>query len=278
LLQNLQTLRAQQTAIANEKSQLETTLDKLPDGPLTPTTIVDRGQIVLAAFALCDRRKALYYYLKGEMIPRDDDGNQSPLHISNSPQVRSVCERDAVLATNLGIAHSDIVQYRTYWPGMVGSVFDLVGLIASRPCQLLGCALPPRILSDKAQSDVEFVVAPILLVWGNYILPVIFGFLGASIFVILDFFGKIRDARLNPRDNFLSWIRLVLGLVTGSAVGLFYSTHGPPASATDATTDLIGSLSLSASGVAFLAGFGVEGVFSLLESLVTRVFASEQPR
>jgi hypothetical protein len=31
---------------------------------------------------------------------------------------------------------------------------------------------------------------------------------------------------------------------------------------------------MSASGVAFLAGFGVEGVFSMLQSLVARVFAA----
>jgi hypothetical protein len=68
----------------------------------------------------------------------------------------------------------------------------------------------------------------------------------------------------------------VLGLVTGSAVGLFFSTYGPPPSATGTGTDLIGSLTLSAAAVAFLAGFGVEGVFNMLESLVSRLFASEQ--
>jgi hypothetical protein len=132
----------------------------------------------------------------------------------------------------------------------------------------------------KGEDDVEFLVAPTLLVWGNYILPVIFGFLGAVIFVILDFFGKIRDSRLGPRDSVLSWIRLVLGLVTGAAVGLFFSAYTPPQLATgtpaSGTADLIASLTLSASGVAFLAGFGVEGVFTLLESLVSRIFASEQ--
>jgi hypothetical protein len=276
LLQSLETLRAQQTTIAGEKTRLETTLDRLPDGGLTPDTIVDNGHLVLAAFALCDREKALTYYLKDGIVPRNGDENRTPLQLSSSPLVRDVCGRDAVLAVNIGIAHQDLIQYRTYWPAMVGSLFNLAGNIAGIPCRLLGCPPMPRRLLREG-PDVEFVVAPTLLVWGNYILPVIFGFLGAAIFVILDFFGKIRDSRLHPRDNFLSSIRLVLGLVTGSAVGLFFSAYGPPPSpqATGTTTDLISSLTLSASGVAFLAGFGVEGVFRMLESLVGRVFASE---
>jgi hypothetical protein len=36
---------------------------------------------------------------------------------------------------------------------------------------------------------------------------------------------------------------------------------------------------LSVSGIAFLAGFGVEGVFSMLQTLVSRVFiAAEEAR
>jgi hypothetical protein len=107
-------------------------------------------------------------------------------------------------------------------------------------------------------------------VWGNYILPVIFGLLGTLVFVILDFYRKVRDSRLDPRDIWLGWVRLALGLVTGSCIGLFSSATAPldagPAQSVSA------ALSLSVSGIAFLAGFGVEGVFSMLQTLVSRVF------
>jgi hypothetical protein len=274
LLQSLAAMRTQQTAIDEEGVRLETTLDKLPDGTLTLDTMTDRGRVVPAAFALCDRSKALAHYLRADNLPKDNNG--IPLRLDSSPLVRDLCGRNSVLVSNIGIAHEDLIQYRTYWPGMVGSMFDLVAQIASIPCHLLACRPTPRVLLSKGQDDVEFLVAPTLLVWGNYILPVIFGFLGAAIFVILDFFGKIRDNRLGPRDNVLSWIRLVLGLVTGSAVGLFFSAYSPAQVPATGAADLIGSLTLSASGVAFLAGFGVEGVFTMLESLVGRVFASEQ--
>lgn len=184
-----------------------------------------------------------------------------------------------MVAQNVAVLSDALVLYRTYWPGMVGNVFHVAAQVASIPCRLLACRPTPRVNLRGEQSDVEFVIAPALLVWGNYILPVIYGFLGAAISVILNFFGKIRDGRLDPRDKFLGWIRLVLGLVTGAAIGLFFSAYTPaPPTAAGTSTNLIGSLALSASAVAFLAGFGVEGVFSMLESLVGRVFASERGR
>jgi hypothetical protein len=41
---------------------------------------------------------------------------------------------------------------------------------------------------------------PALTMWANHMLPVIFGVLGILVFVILDFYSKIRDGRLDPRD------------------------------------------------------------------------------
>ena len=132
----------------------------------------------------------------------------------------------------------------------------------------------------SGNEDVEFIIAPMLLVWGNYVLPIIFGLLGALMFVILDLYGKLKESRLDPRDNALSWLRLVLGLATGACIGLFMSSYGPVAGPTSAmasgtASGLASSLTLSASGLAFLAEFGVEGVFRMLQALVTRVFASD---
>jgi cell division protein FtsB len=275
LLESLAALRTEQTTIAAEKARLEATLDNLPNGVITPATIMDQGYIVPAAFALCDRGRALEYFVRSDVTPKNGAAQVLQLRLSPSPLIRDVCGRDAVVAQNIEVVRDDLVLYRTYWPGMVGNAFSGVAQVASIPCRLFICRPTPHIDLPSGQSRLEYLFAPALLVWGNYLLPVIFGFLGAAIFVILDFFGKIRDGRLDPRDNFLGWIRLVLGLTTGAAVGLFFSAYTPPPAASGATTNLIGSLALTASAVAFLAGFGVEGVFSMLESLVTRVFASE---
>jgi hypothetical protein len=184
---------------------------------------------------------------------------------------RDVCERDLVLGFSFSIVHHDLDEYRSNWTGMVGSVFQVTGWIMGLATSLVA-GQPEVDPLQKGADDVEFVVAPMLLVWGNYVLPVIFGLLGSTIYVILDFYGKLRASCLHPRDTWLGPIRLVLGLVTGACVGLFFSASGPPPGG--AATDLAGSLSLSASGIAFLAGFGVEGVFNMLDGLVHKIFTA----
>ncbi|MBN9509137.1 MAG: hypothetical protein J0I21_08475 [Alphaproteobacteria bacterium] len=225
--------------------------------------------------------------------PPDDRVDGQPPRIYESPQERDVCERDRVLATNFTIVHDDLRRYLIDWPGMVGSVFATAAsmlravggfvapITAAKPQQPVSLdpgarcpnGQPSRPQLPHCGDDVEFLVAPVLLVWSNYVLPVLFGLLGSLIFVILDFYGKVCASRLHPRDGRLAPIRLVLGLVTGTCIGLFFSAAGRtvPGNAASVVT----SLTLSASGLAFLAGFGVEGVFGMLDALVRKVFTSE---
>ena len=64
---------------------------------------------------------------------------------------------------------------------------------------------------------------------------------------------------------------MVLGMIAGSCVGLFFS----PAAATGVQGSAsIGTLSLSA--IAFLAGYAVDGLFGLLDEIVRRIFKTEQ--
>jgi hypothetical protein len=57
---------------------------------------------------------------------------------------------------------------------------------------------------------------------------------------------------------------------------LFYSASVPAQAGP--TQNLVAALSLSASGIAFLAGFGVEGVFSMLQQVVSRVFVDSSQK
>jgi hypothetical protein len=194
-------------------------------------------------FSLCDRQNALANYFK-----------QQNIDLALRAQVHDICGRDFVLAKNFGIVHDQLRQYEKNW-------WEMAGPLAS---------------PTDGQDDVEFIIGPALTMWGNYMLPVIFGFLGILVFVIVDFYSKIRDSRLDPRDYRLSVIRLVLGLVTGSCIGLFYSATAPTEASP--TESVAAALSLSASGIAFLAGYGVEGVFNMLEQLVNRVFVAQPLR
>jgi hypothetical protein len=282
LLSNIQQLQAERVSNAVEKTKLEA-------GPAqsanwaTPRIKLADG--IEAAFDLCKRPAILSGYFKENLSPAkwpQDDGGD--LLVYETPAQHEFCERDRNLAVNFQIAHRDLETYRTYWPPMVGSFFVLLAEFgnaffeaAHRFARLIctRCAFPPGGGSQiDVNHDVELVVAPVLLVLGNYILPIVFALLGTAAFVVLDFYGKVRNSLLTPSDHILSWIRLVLGLVIGACIGLLYSSYGPQQQG--GAKDLIGSLTLSASALAFLAGFGVEAVFSLLGGLVKRVFDTGQ--
>ena len=119
-----------------------------------------------------------------------------------------------------------------------------------------------------------------LQVTTNYILPIIFGFLGSLLYVLLDHSTKLRTNTLSPRDFPLMILRVILGLVVAACVSLLISSNASPTSSIQAASGvpaagtLVASLTLSASGITFLAGFGAEAVILLLQGLVARLFSA----
>jgi hypothetical protein len=101
-----------------------------------------------------------------------------------------------------------------------------------------------------------------------------YGFLGATAAVMVNLNQKVRASRLSPRDRRMTHVQLMLGIITGACIGLFLS---PSASGTSGATLTGRSVALSASALSFLAGFGVEGVFKMLENTMITVFGG-QPR
>lgn len=299
LMHRLESLRVEQQAIDTDKAGVERA-EAADQGagaiPLAGFSVDAAARARVRGFGLCDRPVASAWALlavrrTGEIpsnppiaegalgralvlaMPALATLTGEKLKLYASPDERDVCERDHVLAINFGIVHADLARYEQDWPQMAGAYYRETSWLMDRiGRQIWGRAAYERLRWQPApgQDDVEIMIAPELVVWGNYVLPVIFGLLGALIYVILDLYGRMRESRLEPRDFLLSVTRLVLGLVTGACVGLFFSTYGPNNPAPGA--DLIEALTLSASGLAFLAGFGVEGVFTLLQNLIGRVF------
>ena len=125
----------------------------------------------------------------------------------------------------------------------------------------------------------ENLAAPVLAsTWLNIlsgaILPVSYGVLGAAAAVVRSISRKFRDGRLSPRDMTLSLQQLAMGAVTGSCIGLFTAQ---PGSAGQATAGIISAAALTGPALSFVAGFGVEQVFSTLEMLIRRVFPGDAP-
>lgn len=123
-----------------------------------------------------------------------------------------------------------------------------------------------RALEDEAWAR-NFV--PLLL---NCMLPFCYGVLGAGASAVRYLRMKTKESLLSPRDVTLVLSQLVLGATVGACIGLFVVQPGQAPGAAGAVGGLMAPTGLTVSALAFVAGFGVEGVFLALESLVRRLF------
>lgn len=96
----------------------------------------------------------------------------------------------------------------------------------------------------------------ILGVIGSFVLPILFGTIGAVAFIIRSTSDQIRNSTFSSTTPIRNVMRVALGALAGVVVGLF--------------TDLSAQLSLSPLAIAFLAGYGVEAVFSMFDGLTQK--------
>ena len=120
----------------------------------------------------------------------------------------------------------------------------------------------------------EHMVATVLSVYSNYILPMMFGLLGTMIAAIRKIQDQVGRSELHPRDFLLTALLVPMGAVAAVAVGLFYS---PTGSGLGGSTSLSGDLTLAAGGVGFLAGYGSPAFFAMLDNLLRRAFRLDKP-
>ena len=280
MLQSVQSLHAQQAAISTEMTKL---LEAGRQSAAPVNVAVPVGDLAVPGspvLRLCDRPRVLawHLHLQNNDIFRMDDTHVATLF--ETPAQQELCDRDTILAAQFRVAHEGLLRFKSDGVSMISSNDSLPGQVTALTKRHLmrwtgmEASGTPVFTLAETETDVDFSIAPALLVLGNYVLPIIFALLGATVYVILDFYSKIRDSMLAPRDAVLSWIRLVLGMVIGACVGLFFTGSNP--ASVPAGANLAESITLSASGLAFIAGFGVEGVFGMLDSLVRRVFTGNQ--
>jgi hypothetical protein len=127
----------------------------------------------------------------------------------------------------------------------------------------------------SSDEQVAQWAATSIAVVGNYLLPVFYGLLGALGFVLRRLNRQLSDYLLTPRDLRANLIRIRLGMMTGACIGLFVNSSTGAATLTG-----IGgaAVTLTASSIAFLAGYGVEVVFKMLDGLMNLIFKIGEAR
>ena len=105
----------------------------------------------------------------------------------------------------------------------------------------------------------------------QYLLPILYGALGASAFIVRALATEIRATTYTNESNVGYQLRFYLGAVAGLSIAWFTS-GGKVAE----TSGLLPSLSPLA--LAFVAGFSVELLFSLLERVVAAFSVAESKK
>jgi hypothetical protein len=173
-----------------------------------------------------------------------------------------LCNEMSRSRAEFAVSHQDLAEWLADWKYWLSAV---AGELCRHTCLPVPASTAPV---TEAQTNEQWG-AILLEVLATAVLPLCYGLLGAGAAVVRDLWGKMKDSLLSPRDLTLALGQLALGAVVGACIGLFVSPSGNSA---QGTSGLLGSVVLSASALSFVAGFGVEGVFVALESLIKRVF------
>ena len=88
----------------------------------------------------------------------------------------------------------------------------------------------------------------------QFVLPILFGSIGAVAYVLRNTSDQIKSCTFSSTAPIRNWVRIMLGALMGLVIGLF--------------TGLSSNVSLPPLALAFLAGYGVEAVFSLFDGLI----------
>lgn len=106
---------------------------------------------------------------------------------------------------------------------------------------------------------------------GGSVLPVLYGLLGASVYLLRRYLGQT-NLEMDPNFGMRAYLRLGLGGIAGLAIGWFWT----PSSA-KAGMD-VASLTTAPFALAFLGGFSIELLFSILDRILAAVNPSTSGR
>jgi hypothetical protein len=139
---------------------------------------------------------------------------------------------------------------------------------------LAATTAPPRTAKDIytptalqiESAKLRTVAGQVVEVLQKWVLPLLYGALGAMVFVVRTLSVQARD-RLFRREALVSLVlRVFLGMISGLAIGWFWS-NDPQATTTGGEPLSLSTLSPFA--LAFVAGYGVELFFALLDKIVS---------
>jgi len=122
----------------------------------------------------------------------------------------------------------------------------------------------PIAIKSHANAVLERAES-VLTALSNHVLPALYGFLGACAFIVRALYEKLMTTSLLPGQRFSYALRRLLGTTLGFASGMFWDITGKESGDTKL---------LTLAAFAFLMGYSIEAMFSLLDALVNKISES----
>jgi hypothetical protein len=115
----------------------------------------------------------------------------------------------------------------------------------------------------KVGISAQFV----LTVLQTYVLPLLYGWVGAMAYVMRSLISSIKDRTFRREHEVEYNLRTYLGLLSGLAIGWFVGSN----------VSKSGVTSLAPAAISFLAGYSVEILFSTMDRLVGAFASAPAP-
>jgi hypothetical protein len=116
---------------------------------------------------------------------------------------------------------------------------------------------------DTIEMVIYAVKSP-LDVMNIYILPLLYGLIGAFAFVLRSFTSQLENIDYSRDSNIKFLLRLFLGALVGLTVRMFIDTN-----------DTSGLAMYSPLAISFISGYSVEFFFALIDNLIKRILGSD---
>ncbi|NLS11955.1 hypothetical protein HGP28_03500 [Vibrio sp. SM6] len=159
-----------------------------------------------------------------------------------------------------------LVQWNDIWQlqGIRGNIVELISAVMSsgettpEPASSLRLAEASSSV-DPVQFSKEFIAAKtVLQTVQNSLLPLMYGLLGALIFVLRSLLNQVRSLTYTASREVGYRLRITLGCLAGMITGWLMKPE-------------LGELALSPMALAFLSGYSIEVLFTLLDRLIDQV-------
>jgi len=223
----------------------------------------------------------IYSLIGTALLAKYNDGSSRNLEIekrmesliiitSSNPEDKSANTEKTNLEQEREMITQEIqtgIQLLDDWLNFTSNIYSRTTHEISRTIQLeqsssLGNGPADDVANDASLNNIVIVqkAKSLVIVLNQYLLPLLYGFLGGFAFVLRELASETKSMTYTPTSNIKYGLRIHLGALAGLVIGFLWG---------DLQGKSFGVVeSLSPLAVAFLAGYSVDFLFRMLDSVV----------